>query len=511
MNSVISDNVFHNVSNSGLIINAATGLMVTGNSLYLNHTGGGAVGIESSQSANSVISGNFVTLGSGNSGSGIIQTTATNATVSFNIITNVQAGIQDFGGFNTEIYGNTVSNSIAAIETQLDNYVSMRDNYVWNTSIAYNSASDTLVSVYGNTFMNVSTYSLELSLDSHVTIYHNNFIDGSNIHILVSGSSDILWNLSAPIGGNYWSNYTGSGSNGLGTTPLNILPGYWDYLPLTSRWIAPTVTFVESGLPSGTMWSVSLGGNVHSSTTDSITFYDNNGGYVNSSYTVAPVSGYVSQSSSGSVYLNGENKTVNLQYSPKTYAFTLTESGLPIGASWSATVGAKTLSSIDSAIVFNLPNGTYSYSAGGATGYSTNSSGSVVIASGPASAAVAFAATQYTITVTEKGLPAGDTWTFTLDGKTYNSNESTMVIYAVSGAHNVSASGPSGYSIGLQGTNLTVDNANTTFAVSFTQKGSSAIYAGIGIGAVIGVAAMFIASYLITGTLPLINRKLKPP
>jgi len=49
-----------------------------------------------------------------------------------------------------------------------------------------------------------------------------------------------------------------------------------------------SVTFTESGLPSGTSWSVTLNGNTESSTTNTISFSEPNGTY---SYVVASVTG----------------------------------------------------------------------------------------------------------------------------------------------------------------------------------------------------------------------------
>jgi len=63
-----------------------------------------------------------------------------------------------------------------------------------------------------------------------------------------------------------------------------------------------TVTFTESGLPSGTSWSVTLNGNTESSTTNTITFSVPNGTY---SYTIGSVSGYTVSPSSGNITVNG--------------------------------------------------------------------------------------------------------------------------------------------------------------------------------------------------------------
>ena len=73
-----------------------------------------------------------------------------------------------------------------------------------------------------------------------------------------------------------------------------------------------TITFKESGLPSGTSWSVNLNGTTLSSTTNTIIFSMPNGTY---SYTVSSVSGYTLSPSSGSINIHGSN-------TPKSITFT---------------------------------------------------------------------------------------------------------------------------------------------------------------------------------------------
>ncbi|MCW6168960.1 MAG: thermopsin [Thermoplasmatales archaeon] len=73
-----------------------------------------------------------------------------------------------------------------------------------------------------------------------------------------------------------------------------------------------TVTFTESGLSSGTSWSVTLNGTTESSTTNTITFSLPNGTY---SYTIANISGYNISKPSGSVTVNGKNVTQSINFS----------------------------------------------------------------------------------------------------------------------------------------------------------------------------------------------------
>jgi len=74
-----------------------------------------------------------------------------------------------------------------------------------------------------------------------------------------------------------------------------------------------TVTFSETGLPSGILWYVNFNGTNKSSTTGTITFTAPNGTY---SFTVGNVSGYSVSSSSGSISVNGNSVSNTITFYP---------------------------------------------------------------------------------------------------------------------------------------------------------------------------------------------------
>ena len=81
-----------------------------------------------------------------------------------------------------------------------------------------------------------------------------------------------------------------------------------------------SVTFTETGLPSGTNWSVTLGASTVYSTGTTLTFTETNGTY---SFTVGSVSGYSANSSSGSVHVTGSSagRTLAFSANPTTSPF----------------------------------------------------------------------------------------------------------------------------------------------------------------------------------------------
>ncbi len=141
-----------------------------------------------------------------------------------------------------------------------------------------------------------------------------------------------------------------------------------------------TATFTETGLPSGTSWSVTLAGVPHTSATSTIAFSEPNGIYA---YTIESVAGYTASPSSGSVTVNSAGVSTSIMFTavpPTTYDVNFAETGLPAGTSWSVTLAGTTRSSITTKVLFNEPDGTYSYTVSPVTGYTASpSSGTITV------------------------------------------------------------------------------------------------------------------------------------
>ena len=167
--------------------------------------------------------------------------------------------------------------------------------------------------------------------------------------------------------------------------------GTLSVLSATTRSTDYSVAFTESGLPAGAAWSVTLAGTTNSSTTSTITFSEPNGTY---SFTVGGVAGYTASPLSGTVTVNGVAVTQAITFSPSavaTYAVTFTESGLPTGTRWSVTLAGVSKTSTATTITFQEPNGTYAFSVGPVSGYtSTPSAGSLSVSGAPVSQALTF-------------------------------------------------------------------------------------------------------------------------
>ncbi len=262
------------------------------------------------------------------------------------------------------------------------------------------------------------------------------------------------------------SGYTASPSSGSATVNGVSQTVAITFTPSTSATYA--VTFSESGLPSGTTWSVTLNSQTLSSTTSTITFSEPNGTY---SYTVGAVSGYTASPSSGTVTVNGAPPTVAITFTPSTsatYAVTFSESGLPPGTSWSVTLNGQTLSSGTSTILFSEPNGTYSYTVGAVSGYTVSpSSGSVSVNGASQTVAIAFTPTSYLVWFTETGLPAGTSWSATLNAQTLTSTGSTITFSETDGGYAYTVGSVNGYIASPSSGTVAVNGASQTVYIAF--------------------------------------------
>jgi YVTN family beta-propeller protein len=148
------------------------------------------------------------------------------------------------------------------------------------------------------------------------------------------------------------------------------------------------VTFSETGLASGTNWSVTLGGVREYSRTSSIVFSEVNGSYP---YTVTPIPGYMLSSSAGSVLVDGFSVPVAVTFTAVVYDVVFSESGLAGGTLWSVTLNGSLGNSSSTTLTFSVGNGTYPYTVNSISSYTANrSSGNVIVNGGPQSVSIAF-------------------------------------------------------------------------------------------------------------------------
>jgi parallel beta-helix repeat protein len=159
---------------------------------------------------------------------------------------------------NNSIKNNTISNSWYGIYLTNSNVNTLSNNTALNSTYSgitiYDSDENTLINnEVMNNYCGISISSTSYNDSVNNTIYHNNIINNTG----QAGDSHInIWNHSYPLGGNFWSDYTGSdffsgpnqdvpGSDGIGDFPYIIDSDNQDNYPLMDP--IGNLTFLRHG------------------------------------------------------------------------------------------------------------------------------------------------------------------------------------------------------------------------------------------------------------------------
>ncbi|EQB67022.1 MAG: hypothetical protein AMDU2_EPLC00006G0579 [Thermoplasmatales archaeon E-plasma] len=385
------------------------------------------------------------------------------------------------------------------------------NGYVYVT----NSASNSVSVINGTTnklvtSVTVGTRPCGVAFDSANGYVYVTNLDSKNVSVINGTTNKLVTSVTVginPMGvtldtfnGNVYVVNDQSGS-------LSIIPTI--YHPVSKY----TITFSESGLPSGTSWSTTFNGTTNSSTTGLITFTSINGSY---SYNISSIAGYTISPLSGSVNVEGKNVTVNITFTHvkvtvSKYTITFSESGLPSGTSWSTTFNGTTNSSTTGLITFTSINGSYSYNISSIAGYTISPlSGSVNVEGKNVTVNITFThvkvtVSKYTITFSESGLPSGTSWSVTLNGTKESSTTDTISFSEPNGSYSYSVSNVTGYSVStVSGSIIVSGNSylkDVTFNATSNIKNSSSGISNIElygiVGGTIAIGAIGVAAVLV--------------
>ncbi|MFZ0698643.1 MAG: thermopsin family protease [Thermoplasmata archaeon] len=240
------------------------------------------------------------------------------------------------------------------------------------------------------------------------------------------------------------------------------------------------LSFREVGLPAGTTWSLTLNGITLSTSNSTITASSLDTGTY--SYTIGSVPGYAISPRSGTIPLVGPiSIPTAITFTLTSYGITFVAAGLPAGTTWSVTIDGLTIHSTSTTLVFQEPNGTYTYNANAVGAYYPQIGERAMFTIQGASQAFSIVyAYSYSLTFTETGLPTGLIWSVNVTsegpGSWFgNALAGTPITFEVAnGTYTYQISVPDGYSATNSSGATTVDGAGVAApAVSVTAASSS--------------------------------------
>jgi len=206
---------------------------------------------------------------------GILLVSTTGSTILQNNIINNYNGILLFESSSNFIVENSITNNYRGIQlSMLSTSNSILSNNVTDNiggMFLFNSSQNSIVS---NNITNNDNYGIGLSASSYNMIRSNYFISNS-IQVYDASTDDPSVTASMnywyvyPVGGNYWSDYTGvdvksgsnqnqTGSDEIGDTPYIIDKNNKDNYPLMPYGSRPYISIVSPGNKTYTVNSVSL-------------------------------------------------------------------------------------------------------------------------------------------------------------------------------------------------------------------------------------------------------------
>ncbi|MEM3290734.1 MAG: hypothetical protein QW046_04380, partial [Candidatus Micrarchaeaceae archaeon] len=275
-----------------------------------------------------------------------------------------------------------------------------------------------------------------------------------------------------------------------------------------------SVTFEESGLPSGVKWSVSLSnGQTFNSSTNMLTFNETNG-----TYRYLILSGNtIYYSPGGSFVVDGDNVFVTVKFSLYYYTVTFVEEGLPSNVPWTVIFNGVTQSGSET-LSFKAVNGSYAFSIVPIQGYRTEMyNGTITINGSSITEIFRWLAVTYPVQISESGLAPGAAWSATIEPEssassqshlTINSTSKTITFYVSNGSYLITISLPPGYGGSFKKLNISVAGTGINVGVrAYPLPNYILIYV---IAAITSIVLVSLALYIRKSRKSLFVRKKEP-
>lgn len=499
-NNDAADSVSHcGVCYAGILTRVATG------STFQNNFSDNDVGIEATLVSNfSLTSNECYALGfcvlasscsdvvvSGNVGSNLLVGAEVDSSVNVSLTANsfaqvIATGLVLTQDQNSTVDGNLVLASSGAVGIDLETSSGIRvtNNSIQQLMVGLEFGNSSDILVLGNA-VGSSKEGFVLDQCRGLALFHNNFESDSGWRIsgLLMNAS---WDGGYPLGGNYWSNASGTddhsgpgqnipGADGILDSPFPIAGYGEDRYPLSVPWSSPTVVVVAQGLPIGTSWSVNLsvggfgsGGAALSTSGTQLSWLVPYGAWVPITYHVGGVSGFVPQHPTAQFTTDSGVTTVTVLFAPFTSTVSFEETGLTLGTNWSVTVGSVSIVGTGSSLTASLANGSYTYRVDAVAGYYPVPFGTFEVAGGSVQVAVAFTAVEFVLEFVEFGLPNGTTWRLSFNGLIETLTVPTFEFSVPNGTYDFRVLSVSGYSVSPANGSVLVQGSPTVIRLEFT-------------------------------------------
>lgn len=239
-----------------------------------------------------------------------------------------------------------------------------------------------------------------------------------------------------------------------------------------------SVTFVETGLTTGTLWGVTINQTLDTTEGNYVSLTLPNGTF---NYTPLRLAGYSLTPLSGQLTVNGSSVLEVVVYTP-TYTVTFAESGLPKGVRWVVNLGGSLRNSTSNSIAFPEIKGTYSYTVDYVPGEAADPNMGVITVAGSTAVAILFSPTTnhtYLFAIAETGLVTGTNWTATIGTTVYSTTHDYIQVELTNGTYGYSIHPPSNYVVRPSTGSIHIAGVGAieavtflpTFTISFTETG----------------------------------------
>ncbi len=243
---------------------------------------------------------------------------------------------------------------------------------------------------------------------------------------------------------------------------------YVNFTPTTPPPPEYPVTFVETGLPSGSAWSIDVRNQTVASTGPTLQIAEPSGAY---GYVATTIAGYHARNASYGFYVNNSSLVVTVSFYQVMYAVVWEETGLG-NLSWSVDVAGDPVLNNGAWTTDPLPNGTYAFTIPDVEDYVPDvHTGNFSIEGVGRVFYVEFLPASFRVTFQASGLPADDAWSVRVSDNLLTETAGSASFLEPNGTYTYNVTPPTGYTASPSHGVLTVDAAPTVVDLSFQPIG----------------------------------------